>query len=172
MAMVTALPPFAARPVTALRAFGTFGTLMAAGPPDLFEFLRLRCEGLSKTGFGYCHWRSLGHNRLRWLRGHIRRRLRTYRGDASRLYRIDRFCIARYRFERLVASVRETLNDAIAKGGSTLRDYVDSAGEPGYFQLHYFVYGRTGQPCRVCGTAIRSTRLGGRATTYCGACQR
>jgi formamidopyrimidine-DNA glycosylase len=80
--------------------------------------------------------------------------------------------IARYRFERLAASVRETLTDAIAKGGSTLRDYVDSAGEPGYFQLDYFVYGRTGQPCRVCGTAIRSTRLGGRATTYCGACQR
>ena len=80
--------------------------------------------------------------------------------------------IARARFERLVASVRETLTDAIAKGGSTLRDYVDSAGEPGYFQLEYFVYGREGQPCRVCGTAIRNTRLGGRSTTYCHTCQR
>ena len=80
--------------------------------------------------------------------------------------------IAHARFERLVASVRETLTDAIAKGGSTLRDYVDSAGEPGYFQLEYFVYGREGQPCRVCGTAIRHTRLGGRSTTYCHTCQR
>jgi len=80
--------------------------------------------------------------------------------------------IARGRFERLVAAVRETLTEAIAKGGSTLRDYVDCAGEPGYFQLDYFVYGRTGQPCRICGTAIRLTRLGGRATTYCHACQR
>ena len=43
-----------------------------------------------------------------------------------------------------MAAVRETLTDAIAKGGSTLRDYVDSAGEPGYFQLDYFVYGRDG----------------------------
>jgi formamidopyrimidine-DNA glycosylase len=80
--------------------------------------------------------------------------------------------IAHARFERLVAAIRETLTAAIAKGGSTLRDYVDSAGQPGYFQLDYFVYGRTGQPCRVCGTAVRSTRQGGRSTMYCPACQR
>ena len=80
--------------------------------------------------------------------------------------------IARARLERLVVAVRETLTDAIAKGGSTLRDYVDSAGEPGSFQLDYFVYGRTGQPCRVCGTTVRSVRLGGRSTTFCHACQR
>jgi formamidopyrimidine-DNA glycosylase len=71
-----------------------------------------------------------------------------------------------------VTAVRETLTDALAKGGSTLRDYVDSAGEPGYFQLDYFVYGREGQPCRVCGTTLRSMRLGGRSTTYCHVCQR
>jgi formamidopyrimidine-DNA glycosylase len=80
--------------------------------------------------------------------------------------------IAHARVERLVAAVRETLTDALAKGGSTLRDYVDSAGEPGYFQLDYFVYGREGQPCRVCGTTLRSTRLGGRSTIYCHVCQR
>jgi formamidopyrimidine-DNA glycosylase len=80
--------------------------------------------------------------------------------------------IAHARFETLVTSVRETLTAAIAKGGSTLRDYVDSAGEPGYFQLDYFVYGREGQPCRICGTRLRGVRLGGRATTYCAACQR
>ena len=62
--------------------------------------------------------------------------------------------------------------DAIAKGGSTLRDYVDSRGEPGYFQLDYFVYGRRGLPCRVCGAAIREIRQGGRATYYCPRCQR
>ena len=60
--------------------------------------------------------------------------------------------------------MRETLTDAIAKGGSTLRDYVDSRGEPGYFQLDYYVYGRAQEPCRVCGGRIRSMRLGGRAT--------
>ena len=76
------------------------------------------------------------------------------------------------RFARLLDAVRETLDEAIAKGGSTLRDYVGSSGEPGYFQLDYFVYGREGQPCRVCGTAIKSIRQGGRATTYCPRCQR
>jgi formamidopyrimidine-DNA glycosylase len=76
------------------------------------------------------------------------------------------------RLVMLVDEVRRTLEDAIAKGGSTLRDYVDSAGEPGYFQLDYFVYGREALPCRVCGTPIRAIRQGGRATYYCPSCQR
>jgi formamidopyrimidine-DNA glycosylase len=80
--------------------------------------------------------------------------------------------LSRARCDRLVEAVRATLEKAIAKGGSTLRDYVDSRGEPGYFQLEYYAYGREGLPCRVCGTAIRSSRLGGRATTWCPRCQR
>lgn len=79
--------------------------------------------------------------------------------------------VSRPRLTRLVAAVRETLAAAIAKGGSTLRDYVDSDGAPGYFQLDYNVYGRAGLPCRVCGRSIRSLRQGGRATYYCGSCQ-
>ena len=80
--------------------------------------------------------------------------------------------IGRARFARLARSVRDTLAEAIAKGGSTLRDYVDSRGEPGYFQLEYYVYGRDGEPCRICGTPIRLRRLGARATYYCIRCQR
>jgi len=80
--------------------------------------------------------------------------------------------VSRARQDTLVAAIRATLRDAIAKGGSTLRDFVDSAGEPGYFQLDYFVYGREGLDCRVCGSATKSIRLGGRATTYCPRCQR
>ena len=80
--------------------------------------------------------------------------------------------LTRPRLARLVDAVRETLTEAIAKGGSTLRDYVDSRGEPGYFQLEYYVYGREGLPCRVCGSPLRSLRLGGRATTWCPSCQR
>jgi formamidopyrimidine-DNA glycosylase len=80
--------------------------------------------------------------------------------------------IARTRLTRLVDAVRDTLTEAIAKGGSSLRDYVDSRGEPGYFQLEYYVYDREGEPCRICGTAIRVIRLGGRATFYCWRCQR
>ena len=79
--------------------------------------------------------------------------------------------VSRQRIASLVDAVRGTLKDAIAKGGSTLRDYVDSSGEPGYFQLNYDVYGRAGLPCRRCGTQLREARMGGRATTYCPRCQ-
>jgi formamidopyrimidine-DNA glycosylase len=80
--------------------------------------------------------------------------------------------ISAERLRRLREAVRETLTEAIAKGGSTLRDYVDGNGAAGSFQLQCFVYGREGLPCRVCGTTIRSVRLGGRATNFCPRCQR
>jgi formamidopyrimidine-DNA glycosylase len=80
--------------------------------------------------------------------------------------------LSRARLEKLVAAVRAVLTEAIAKGGSTLRDYVDSAGEPGYFQLEYFVYGREGEACRVCGRPIQSRRMGQRSAFWCPVCQR
>ena len=80
--------------------------------------------------------------------------------------------LTRARAARLADEIRNVLTEAIAKGGSTLRDYVDSNGDPGYFQLQYYVYDRAGQPCRICGTAIRSTRQGQRASYYCSRCQR
>lgn len=76
------------------------------------------------------------------------------------------------RCERLVSEIQATLNEAIALGGSTLRDFVNSAGEPGYFQQHYWVYGRSGEPCLHCCTAIRLLRQGQRSSFYCPACQR
>jgi formamidopyrimidine-DNA glycosylase len=75
------------------------------------------------------------------------------------------------RLSGLIVAIRETLTAAIARGGSTLRDYVDSRGERGYFQLEYFVYGRENEACRICGTAIRAVRLGGRASYFCPRCQ-
>jgi formamidopyrimidine-DNA glycosylase len=80
--------------------------------------------------------------------------------------------VSRARLARLVVAVRAVLTEAIAKGGSTLRDYVDASGEPGYFQLDYCVYGREGLPCRACGTPVQHRRLGGRASFYCPRCQR
>jgi formamidopyrimidine-DNA glycosylase len=80
--------------------------------------------------------------------------------------------LSRPRLARLVSEVRAVLTEAIAKGGSTLRDYVDAEGQPGYFQLDYFVYGREGEPCRKCGTPIRHRQLGARASFYCPVCQR
>ena len=79
--------------------------------------------------------------------------------------------VSKARAAKLVDSVRAVLEAAIAKGGSTLRDYVGSDGSAGYFQLEYFVYGREGEPCRVCGRAIRHSRLGARSTFRCPHCQ-
>jgi formamidopyrimidine-DNA glycosylase len=80
--------------------------------------------------------------------------------------------VSRPRLVRLVECVRATLEEAIAAGGSTLRDYVDSSGEPGYFQIRHLVYGREGEACRSCGSLIRMRRIAGRASFYCPACQR
>jgi formamidopyrimidine-DNA glycosylase len=80
--------------------------------------------------------------------------------------------IARARFEPLVAAVRDVLGDAIADGGTTLRDYVGGNGEPGYFRVSLRVYEREGEPCRACGTPIKRRVLGQRATYYCPRCQR
>ena len=79
--------------------------------------------------------------------------------------------ISAVRYTRLTEEIRAVLGEAIKKGGSTLRDFTRSDGEPGYFQLDYFVYGRTGLPCRVCGAPIRTLRQGQRSTFYCPQCQ-
>jgi formamidopyrimidine-DNA glycosylase len=80
--------------------------------------------------------------------------------------------LSKPRCRRLAEAVRTTLELAIEAGGSTLRDFVDSRGEPGYFQQTYYVYGRAGEPCRTCGNPIRLARLGNRATYYCPTCQK
>ncbi|HEY7787950.1 MAG TPA: bifunctional DNA-formamidopyrimidine glycosylase/DNA-(apurinic or apyrimidinic site) lyase [Casimicrobiaceae bacterium] len=76
------------------------------------------------------------------------------------------------RLGRLVEAVREVLDAAIAKGGSTLRDYVGSDGSVGHFQLEHFVYGRAGEPCRICGGTVRQSRIGARSSFHCARCQR
>lgn len=80
--------------------------------------------------------------------------------------------LGKLRCGRVVAALRETLEDAIAAGGSTLRDFVGGDGRPGYFQQQYFVYGREGQACRVCGNPVRRELLAQRATYWCPRCQR
>ncbi|KMQ80417.1 Formamidopyrimidine-DNA glycosylase [Candidatus Burkholderia pumila] len=76
------------------------------------------------------------------------------------------------RYDLLADAVRMTLAAAIEKGGSTLRDFVGSNGESGYFQLDYFVYDRARLPCHVCGTPIKQIVQGQRSTYYCPHCQR
>ncbi len=76
------------------------------------------------------------------------------------------------RCRRIVAALRETLQAAIAAGGSTLRDFVGGDGKPGYFQQQYFVYGREHEPCGICGKTVKRTVTGQRSTYWCPGCQR
>ncbi len=79
--------------------------------------------------------------------------------------------LSRNRCRLLVKAIQKTLKEAIAMGGTSLHDFIDSAGKPGYFQTRLAVYGRSGKPCLHCGTIINLTRLGGRSTYRCRNCQ-
>ncbi len=72
----------------------------------------------------------------------------------------------------LLEAIRTVLTEALAAGGSTLRDFVGSDGRPGYFVRRLSAYGRGGEPCNRCGEKLRQQRLGGRATVFCPKCQK
>ncbi len=80
--------------------------------------------------------------------------------------------ISAARWELLAQAVRAVLAHAIEQGGTTLNDFVDGEGNPGYFQVSLAVYDREGEPCVRCGTAIRRIVQSGRSTYYCPGCQR
>lgn len=80
--------------------------------------------------------------------------------------------VSKPRLAKLVTAIREVLTDSIEAGGTTLRDFVSSDGEPGYFRQKLFVYDRKGEPCRVCGTPIRHAVIGQRSTYWCPKCQK
>ncbi|MFL0808274.1 MAG: bifunctional DNA-formamidopyrimidine glycosylase/DNA-(apurinic or apyrimidinic site) lyase [Oceanobacter sp.] len=75
------------------------------------------------------------------------------------------------RYERLLGFVRSVLGAAVEQGGTTLRDFVNSDGSPGYFAQQLNVYGRGGQACPQCQKPLKEIRLGQRSTVYCTACQ-
>ena len=75
------------------------------------------------------------------------------------------------RYQKLVLMIKDVLTQAIEQGGTTLRDFVQVEGNPGYFQRELFVYGRAGQPCRICGGLIKQVKQGQRSTFYCSKCQ-
>ncbi|NND61036.1 MAG: bifunctional DNA-formamidopyrimidine glycosylase/DNA-(apurinic or apyrimidinic site) lyase [Gammaproteobacteria bacterium] len=79
--------------------------------------------------------------------------------------------ISRARVATLVETIRKVLNDAIAVGGTTLRDFTGGDGQPGYFQLSLRVYDREGEACENCATPIRRIVLGQRSSFYCPLCQ-
>lgn len=80
--------------------------------------------------------------------------------------------VSRVRYERLATAVKTVLAAAIGRGGTTLRDFLAPDGAPGYFEQELMVYGREGRRCRRCGTALKASRVGQRATVWCPRCQR
>lgn len=80
--------------------------------------------------------------------------------------------ISRPRYDRLAVEVRRILAYAITRGGTTLRDFLDPDGQPGYFELELQAYDRAGLPCKVCGSTLKGLRLGQRQSAYCPKCQR
>jgi formamidopyrimidine-DNA glycosylase len=72
----------------------------------------------------------------------------------------------------LAEHIKVVLAAAIEQGGTTLRDFVNSSGEPGYFQQTLDVYGRGGKPCHSCSSFLKEIRLGQRSSVFCPKCQR
>lgn len=73
---------------------------------------------------------------------------------------------------KLYEEIKLTLTEAVEKGGSTIRSYVNSQGHIGMFQLELLAYGRKGEPCTNCGTTLERKVVGGRGTVYCPKCQK
>ncbi len=80
--------------------------------------------------------------------------------------------LTRDQLEKLLVAIREVLKEAIALGGSSISDYVNSDGEEGFFQLQHRVYAREGEPCVVCKTPIKRIVIAGRSSHYCPKCQK
>jgi formamidopyrimidine-DNA glycosylase len=80
--------------------------------------------------------------------------------------------ISKPRSALLHGAIRRVLAQAVAKGGSTLKDFSNADGQTGYFQLEAMVYDRAGLPCKVCSGPIKGIRQGQRSTFFCMACQK
>lgn len=80
--------------------------------------------------------------------------------------------IGRERYDRLAVAIKQILREAIAAGGTTIADFRQADGKPGYFKQQLQVYGRDGEPCPLCRQPISSVRLGQRSTYFCRRCQR
>jgi formamidopyrimidine-DNA glycosylase len=79
--------------------------------------------------------------------------------------------MTREQLAKLLSAIRQVLKEAIALGGSSISDYVNSDGEEGFFQLQHRVYGRESEPCLVCKTAVKRIVIAGRSSHYCPKCQ-
>jgi formamidopyrimidine-DNA glycosylase len=79
--------------------------------------------------------------------------------------------LSNIQYEVLAEKIKEVLNKAIEAGGTTLKDFINPEGKPGYFAQSLFVYGRNHKPCPTCGDIIKSIKINGRSTAFCPTCQ-
>ena len=79
--------------------------------------------------------------------------------------------LSEHQCTQLVTAIKQILKSAIAQGGTTLKDFINSEGKPGYFAQSLHVYGRTNQPCTSCGKPLQLMQLGQRSTVFCPHCQ-
>jgi len=162
------------------RRFGCL--LFTAGPPERHKLLAgLAVEPLSDAFTGEALWR-----RARGRRTSIKAFIMDARSvvGVGNIYASEALFragirpglaagrVSERRMRSLVQAIKAVLQDAIGAGGTTLRDYVNPEGQPGYFRRKLFVYEREGKPCRRCRTPIRRFTQGGRSTYWCPTCQR
>ena len=79
--------------------------------------------------------------------------------------------ISKKRYQLLTQHIKQTLAYAIEQGGTTLKDFTQTDGNPGYFAQELLVYGRGGQPCSICGSKLKEVKIGQRASVFCSSCQ-
>lgn len=158
-----------------------FGCLLWSGEPHSHPLLRqLGPEPLEGTGQGQHLYRA-SRGRRRPIRdflldgriiagiGNIYANEALFRAGIDPRRAAGRISADRY--ERLAVALRETLTEALAAGGTTLRDFSGGDGRPGYFQQSLQVYGRRDGHCLRCNAAVKSLRLGTRSVFFCPKCQ-
>ncbi|NIA28789.1 MAG: bifunctional DNA-formamidopyrimidine glycosylase/DNA-(apurinic or apyrimidinic site) lyase [Actinobacteria bacterium] len=161
-----------------------FGSVEVAPPYSIASFPRFAHLGVEplSSNFNFQYMKKKTENSTRAIKlvlmnakivvgiGNI------YANESLFYSRIDPCRIARSLSEKeikkLVKSAKMVLNAAIKKGGTTLNDFRNAYGEPGFFQLELAVYGRADLPCSECGNPIHKTVLGGRSTFFCPNCQK
>jgi formamidopyrimidine-DNA glycosylase len=161
-----------------VRRFGRVGVVPAGEWASLPTLAAQGPEPWDPALDGGGFWRN-----LRRSRAHVKTQLLSQRPIAGvgniyadeALWRAGihpaRRTITRPAAERLLAELRVVLEQGIANGGTTLRDYRNVDGIPGRNQLELGCYGRAGEPCVLCGTELRRSVLDGRGTTHCPSCQ-
>lgn len=80
--------------------------------------------------------------------------------------------ISRKRYLRLIENIKKVLSMAVERGGTTLKDFTNAEGKPGYFSQQLLVYGRKGEPCVECGCTLQELRISQRSTIFCKKCQK